>query len=58
MLSRLLGQLVDIRQRTVGKPCAMAGVATAARLTPAAPAARLRKRRRCMPLSFDGWYSL
>ncbi|KAG1470444.1 hypothetical protein G6F54_014534 [Rhizopus delemar] len=48
MVSRLLGQLVDMRQRTAGADCAMAGMPTVARPAPAAPAACARKRRRCM----------
>src|SRR5690606_26884684 len=47
-----LGQLVDMRQRTVGALCANAGAATAAAMpAPLAPAARVRKRRRCMASS-------
>ena len=56
MLSRLLGQLVDIRQRTVGEFWAMAGVATAARPTPAAPAAAIQETTTLHDISpSDGW---
>src|SRR4051794_36679887 len=40
-----------MRQRTVGADCAIAGADTAARPAPAAPAALLMKRRRCMSSS-------
>src|SRR5690606_18006394 len=46
MVSRLLGQPVDMRQRTVGLFCAIAGAATAARPAPATVADFNRKLRR------------